>query len=81
MIPRKTVLRDVYIGIAILSVLALVFYIGAAHGSSVKTLDLIEVYEAGKKDALRVSPRPSLELELTCANIWAGKVAPPEVLK
>jgi hypothetical protein len=81
MIPRKIVLRDVYIGVGIFLVSMLVFYVGVAHGSSIKTLDLVEVYEAGKKDALRVSPRPSLELELTCANVWAGKVAPPEVLK
>jgi len=81
MIPRKIVLRDVYIGVAIFLVSMLIFYIGVAHGSSIKTLDLMEVYEAGKKDALRVSPRPSLELELTCANVWANKIPPPEVLK
>ena len=57
------------------------FFIGMQHGSSVKALDMVEIFEAGKKEALRVSPRPSLELELTCANIWAGKVAPPEVFK
>jgi hypothetical protein len=42
---------------------------------------MVEIFEAGKKEALKVSPRPSLELELTCANVWAGKVNPPEVLK
>ena len=60
---------------------AIWFFIGMQHGSSVKALDMVEIFEAGKKEALKVSPRPSLELELTCANVWAGKVAPPEVLK
>jgi hypothetical protein len=61
---------------------ALIFFlIGVQHGSSIKALDMVEIFEAGKKEALKVSPRPSLELEMTCANIWAGKVAPPEVLK
>lgn len=60
---------------------AIWFFIGMQHGSSVKALDMVEIFEAGKKEALKISPRPSLELELTCANIWAGKVAPPEVLK
>ena len=60
---------------------AIWFFIGMQHGSSVKALDMVEIFEAGKKEALRVSPRPSIELELTCANVWAGKVAPPEVLK
>jgi hypothetical protein len=57
------------------------FFIGVQYGSNIKALDMVEIYDAGKKDALKVSPRPSLELEMTCANIWAGKVAPPEVLK
>ena len=57
------------------------FLIGVQYGSDIKALDMVEIFEAGKKDALKVSPRPSLELELTCANVWAGKVAPPEVLK
>jgi hypothetical protein len=81
MISREKIIRDVTVTVAIFSVLALVFYIGAAHGSSLKVHDLIEAYDSGKKEALRISPRPSMELELTCANIWAGKVAPPEVLK
>jgi hypothetical protein len=59
----------------------LFFLIGTHHGSNIKVLDMVEVYDAGKKDALKTSPRPSLELEMTCVNIWAGKVAPPEVLK
>jgi hypothetical protein len=66
-------------GILVLAVT--IFLIGVLHGSSVKALDMVEIYDAGKKEALKVSPRPSLELEMTCANIWAGKVAPPEVLK
>ena len=57
------------------------FLIGVQYGSDIKALDMVEIFEAGKKEALRVSPRPSLELELTCANVWAGKVNPPEVLK
>jgi hypothetical protein len=65
----------------ILVLAATIFLIGVQHGSSIKALDMVEIFEAGKKEALKVSPRPSLELEMTCANIWAGKVAPPEVLK
>ena len=57
------------------------FLIGVQYGSDIKALDMVEIFEAGKKEALKISPRPSMELELTCANIWAGKVAPPEVLK
>ena len=60
---------------------AIWFLIGVQYGSDIKALDMVEIYDAGKKEALKVSPRPSLELEMTCANIWAGKVAPPEVLK
>ena len=60
---------------------AIWFFIGMQHGSSVKALDMVEIFEAGKKEALKISPRPSLELELTCANVWAGRVPPPEVLK
>ena len=60
---------------------AIWFLIGVQYGSDIKALDMVEIFEAGKKEALRVSPRPSLELEMTCANVWAGKVAPPEVLK
>jgi len=57
------------------------FFIGVQYGSNIKALDMVEIFEAGKREALKVSPRPSLELELTCANVWAGKVAPPEVLR
>ena len=60
---------------------AIWFLIGVQYGSDIKALDMVEIFEAGKKEALKVSPRPSLELELTCANVWAGKVAPPEVFK
>jgi len=59
----------------------LAFFIGVQYGSNVKTTDMIELYDAGKREALKISPRPSLELELVCANIWAGKVNPPEVFK
>ena len=65
----------------ILVLAATIFFMGVLHGSSIKAMDMVEIFEAGKKEALRVSPRPSLELEITCANVWAGKVAPPEVFK
>jgi hypothetical protein len=67
------------VGMVILAVT--IFFIGVQHGSNVKAIDMVEIYNAGKKEALKVSPRPSLELEMTCVNIWAGKVASPEVLK
>jgi len=67
--------------VGILVLAATIFFMGVQHGSSIKALDMVEIFEAGKKEALKVSPRPSLELELTCANVWAGKVNPPEVLK
>jgi hypothetical protein len=79
--------RRKYVSDNLLGVLAVffagfvMFQLGKIHGASVKTLDMVEIFEAGRKDALRVSPRPSLELEMTCANVWAGKVAPPEVFK
>ena len=57
------------------------FLVGVQYGSDIKALDMVEIFEAGKKEALKVSPRPSIELEMTCANIWAGRVPPPEVLK
>jgi hypothetical protein len=80
-------MRRKYVSENLLGVLAVVFAgfvmfeLGKTHGASVKTLDMVEIYDAGKKEALKTSPRPSLELEMTCANIWAGKVALPEVLK
>ena len=75
----RIILATVASGMVIL--VAAIFFIGVQYGSNIKALDMVEIFEAGKKEALRVSPRPSLELELTCANVWAGKVAPPEVLK
>ena len=57
------------------------FFIGVQYGSNIKALDMVEIFDAGKKEALKVSPRPSLELEMTCANIWAGRVPPPDALK
>ena len=45
------------------------FLIGVQYGSDIKALDMVEIFEAGKKEALRVSPRPSLEFELTCAHV------------
>jgi len=75
----RIILATVVSGMMIL--VAAIFFIGVHHGSRVKAMDMVEIFEAGKKEALRVSPRPSLELELTCANVWAGRAAPPEVLK
>lgn len=57
------------------------FFIGAHYGSSIKTTDMVDLYERGKEEALKISPRPSIELELTCANIWAGRAAAPRVLQ
>lgn len=54
---------------------------GVLYGSKQKAEEVVEAYERGKKDALKVSPRPSMELEMTCINIWANKVPLPEVLK
>ena len=72
---QKLLIAGILIG------LALSFVAGVQHGSNIKTLDMVEIYDTGKKEALKISPRPSLELEMTCANIWAGRVAAPEVLK
>jgi len=75
----RIILATVVSGMVIL--VAAIFFIGVQHGSRVKAMSMVEIFEAGKKEALRVSPRPSIELEIVCANVWAGKVAPPEVLK
>ena len=75
----RIILATVASGMVIL--VAAIFFIGVHHGSRVKAMDMVEIFEAGKKEALRISPRPSLELEITCANVWAGKVTPPEILK
>lgn len=40
----------------------------------------IEAYEQGKKAALSTRP-VSVELEMTCANIWSNRVQPPEVFR
>jgi len=74
-VNQKLLIAGILIG------LALSFVAGVQHGSNIKTLDMVEIYDTGKKEALKISPRPSLELEMTCANIWAGRVAAPEVLK
>lgn len=34
--------------------------------------NIIDAYNMGIKDALRTNP-PSMELEQTCVNMWAGK--------
>ena len=53
-----------------------VFLIGAAilhQHRSIEPVDLVEAYEQGKKDALKTNP-VSLELEMTCAGLWAGQL-------
>ena len=53
-----------------------VFLIGAAilnQHRSIEPVDLVEAYEKGKKDALKTNP-VSLELEMTCAGLWAGQL-------
>jgi hypothetical protein len=81
MIPRSKVIRDVVITLVVVALTAAVFYIGTVHGSRTTAQAFVEVYERGKKDALRMSPRPSLDLEMACIAIWANKVPVPEALK
>lgn len=53
-----------------------VFLIGAAillQHRTIEPIDLVEAYEQGKKDALKTNP-VSLELEMTCAGLWAGQL-------
>jgi len=81
MIPKNKIIRDVIITLVVVAGTLLAFYIGMAYGSRTQAQDLIKVYEQGGKDALRLSPRPSLELEMACIAIWANKVPVPEALK
>lgn len=80
MIPLSRIIRDVAIGIVVIGLSAFVLYIGFAYGSRVKAHELIQTYELGKKDALRVSPAPSMDLEMVCLSIWANAVPAPENL-
>ena len=81
MIPKNKIIRDVIITLVVVTGTLLAFYIGMAYGSRTQAQEIIETYEKGKKDALRLSPRPSLELEMACIAIWANKVPVPEALK
>jgi hypothetical protein len=81
MIPRSKVIRDVVITLVVVALTAVVFYIGTVHGSRPTAQAFVEVYERGKKDALRMSPRPSMDLEMACIAIWANKVPVPEALQ
>jgi hypothetical protein len=81
MIPLSKVIRDVIITLAVVTGTLLAFYIGMAYGSRTQAQELIETYERGKKEALRLSPRPSMDLEMACIAIWANKVPVPEALK
>ena len=81
MISKAKVIRDVAITLVVVVLTAAVFYIGMVHGSQTTAQAFVEIYEKGKKDALRLSPRPSLELEMACVAIWANNVPVPEALK
>lgn len=81
MIPKEKVIRDVVITLVVVMLTAVVFYIGTVHGSRTQALSFVEVYEKGKKEALRLSPRPSMDLEMACIAIWSNKVPVPEALK
>lgn len=67
--------------LAICGSVMIVYQLGALRGAHVTTERLLEVYEQGKKDALSTTPRPSLELEMRCASIWANQVPVPEALR
>ena len=81
MIPKNKIIRDVIITLVVVTGTLLAFYIGMAYGSRTQAQEIIETYEKGKKDALRLSPRPSMELEMACIAIWANKVPVPEALQ
>jgi len=81
MIPRSKVIRDVAITLVVVVLTAAVFYIGMVHGSQTTAQAFVEIYEKGKKDALRLSPSPSMDLEMACIAIWANKVPVPEAFK
>lgn len=41
---------------------------------------VVAAHAQGRHEALSTTP-PSMELEITCANIWANKVAVPRALE
>lgn len=67
------------IGVGIVSG-GLMGWLGAHFATTANMYEMLEVYEQGKKDALKTSP-PSMDLEMTCVRIWANKTPPPEALK
>lgn len=75
------VIRQATYAIAIAAAMLVCLSLGMYHGSRVKAEDLIATYEQGQKDALKLSPRPSMDLEMACVAIWANKVPVPEALK
>jgi hypothetical protein len=79
MIPLSRIIRDVAICIVVIGLSTLILYIGFAHGSRAKAQELIQVYEEGKRDALRLLP-PSMDLEMVCLSLWANTVPVPENL-
>jgi len=54
--------------------------IGSHYATTANMHEMLEVYEQGKKDALKTNP-PSMELELTCVRVWANKIPPPDAFK
>lgn len=81
MIFTPHVIRQATYAIAMATAMVVCLSLGLYHGSRAKAEDLIATYEQGKKDALRLSPRPSMDLEMACVAIWANKVPVPEALR
>ena len=40
--------------------------------ATLRPTDLVEAYEKGRKDALKINP-VSAELDITCAGLWMGQ--------
>lgn len=80
MIPLSRIIRDVAIGVVVIGLSTIILYVGFAHGSRAKAQEFIQAYELGKKDALRLSPAPSMELEMVCLSLWANTLPVPENL-
>jgi len=70
----------VVVGVVLTSLIAIGISKMREPPMEVSPRTVIEAYNAGLKDALRTNP-PSMDLEQTCVNMWAGKVASPEVFK
>lgn len=81
MIFSTRLIRQAVWTVSVAAVMLLCLTVGIYHGSRVKAEDLIATYEQGQKDALKLSPRPSMDLEMACIAIWANKVPVPEALK